>query len=127
MTRWMKFNLVGAIGIAVQLGMLALLRSLFKMNDVLSTALAVEAAVIHNFFWHEAVTWADRRTKQRWARWLNFNITTGMFSIAGNVLLTKMLANQGIPLLVANGISIALCSLGNFLINDRFVFVSSRK
>lgn len=127
MMRWMKFNLVGAVGIAVQLGMLALLRSVFKLNGLASTALAVEAAVAHNFLWHEALTWADRRSNRRLARWLKFNITTGVFSIAGNLALTKVLADRGLPLLVANAIAIAACSIGNFLINDRFVFIPTRK
>ena len=126
MRRWMTFNLVGAIGIGVQLGVLALARSVFELNDLASTALAVEAAVAHNFFWHEALTWGDRRTRRRLARWLRFNLSTGVFSIAGNVAATKILADHGVPLLAANGISIALCSIGNFLINDRFVFISTK-
>jgi putative flippase GtrA len=48
--RWVKFNAVGGIGILVQLGTLTLLRSGLGVNYLLATALAVEAAVLHNFF-----------------------------------------------------------------------------
>jgi putative flippase GtrA len=47
MTRWMKFN--RAIGIALQVGVLALLRSVVNLNYFASTAFAVEAGVARNF------------------------------------------------------------------------------
>ena len=58
--RWVKFNAVGGVGILVQLGILTLLRSGLGVNYLLATAIAVEATVLHNFFWHERFTWADR-------------------------------------------------------------------
>ena len=58
--RWMKFNIVGWIGIGVQLGVLTALKSGLHLNYLWATALAVEAAVIHNYFWHQRFTWADR-------------------------------------------------------------------
>jgi len=58
--RWWKFNFVGAIGIGVQFAALFFLKSVFGLNYLAATALAVEAAVMHNFVWHEQFTWADR-------------------------------------------------------------------
>jgi putative flippase GtrA len=51
--RWMKFNVVGGIGIGVQWAVLLYLNSGFHLSYLWATALAVEAAVVHNFFWHE--------------------------------------------------------------------------
>jgi putative flippase GtrA len=48
--RWLRFNAVGALGICIQLAVLAFLRSGLGMNYLLATALAVEATVLHNFF-----------------------------------------------------------------------------
>lgn len=123
--RWIKFNAVGAIGIAVQLAALTLLKSGLGLNYLLATALAVEATVLHNFLWHERFTWGDRPATDRLKRLLTFNLTTGLFSIAGNVAFTKLLVSAGIVYLPANAISIALCSLINFALNDRLVFVES--
>lgn len=50
LTRWLRFNAVGAIGLGVQLATLAFVHSSLGMNYLLSTAIAVEAAVLHNFF-----------------------------------------------------------------------------
>jgi putative flippase GtrA len=58
--RWCKFNLVGGIGIVMQLAALFFLRSVMHFNYLFATAIAVEAAVVHNFVWHERFTWADR-------------------------------------------------------------------
>jgi putative flippase GtrA len=134
--RWLKFNLVGAIGIAVQLGTLSLLTAL-GVDYMLATAAAVESAVLHNFLWHERFTWPDRvaateldvdprqRTQARNSafRLLRFNFTTGAVSIGGNLLLMRLLVGQAhIPAVAANLLSIAGCSLVNFLVSDRWVF-----
>ncbi len=60
LVRWCKFNLVGGIGIIVQFVALFLLKSVLHFNYLAATAIAVEAAVVHNFVWHEQFTWVDR-------------------------------------------------------------------
>jgi putative flippase GtrA len=129
--RWLKFNAVGALGIAVQLAVLLGLRTGLHLSYLLATALAVEAAVVHNFLWHERYTWADR-VKPSWRkslpRLLRFNLTTGGVSIAGNLALMKAIVGWGhLNYLVANGIAIALCSLVNFLVSEGWVFEKARK
>ena len=101
--RWCKFNFVGGIGIGVQFAALFLLKGVLHMNYLAATAMAVEAAVLHNFVWHERFTWADRtklsdgenRAKQRRvARLLRFHLSNGAVSIVGNVALMKVLVGQ---------------------------------
>ena len=124
--RWLKFNAVGAGGILVQLGALAILKSGFHFDYLLATALAVEAAVIHNYFWHERFTWADRPGGNSWLRFAKFNLTTGLFSILGNVLVMRVLVGGArLNYFVANLLTIATCSIVNFLVSDRFVFDES--
>lgn len=123
--RAFRFYAVGGLGIAVQLGALAGLTQA-GVNYVLATALAVEAAVVHNFLWHQHYTWAERQTRGPGAylwRLLKFNLTTGMVSIGGNVILMRLLVGEaGFRPLVANLVTIAACSLLNFLVSDRAVF-----
>ena len=123
LARWLKFYAVGGIGIGVQFLVLAALTCELHLDYLLATALAVEAAIVHNFIWHEHFTWADRAPREGFARFVKFNLTTGAFSIAGNLILMKVLVGMlGLPYLGANGIAIAACSLVNFLVSDRFVF-----
>jgi putative flippase GtrA len=124
LVRWCKFNFVGAIGIAVQFAALILLKSGLHMNYLLATGIAVEAAVVHNFVWHEQFTWADRFLQgTRMGRFLRFNFANGGVSIVGNLALMKGLVGQGhMNYLAANAIAIAVCSLANFLVSDEWVF-----
>jgi putative flippase GtrA len=122
--RWLKFNAVGGIGIAVQLAVLWVLTAWLHVNYLVATAL--EAAVIHNFLWHERFTWADRlqvSASQSLVRFLKFNLTTGAFSILGNLLLMRLFVGVAhLPYVPANLVTIATCSIVNFLVSDRFVF-----
>ena len=121
--RWCKFNAVGAMGIVVQLVALTLLKSGLHLNYLVATALAVEAAVIHNFFWHERYTWADRESTSRLIRFAKFNLSNGVISILGNIALMRLLVGAiGLNYFVANALSIAGCSLLNFVVSDRLVF-----
>jgi putative flippase GtrA len=124
--RWLRFNAVGALGIGVQLAVLLGLRSGFHLSYLLATAVAVEAAVVHNFLWHERYTWADR-VEPSWRkslpRLLRFNLSNGAVSMVGNLALMKAMVGVGhVNYLVANGIAIAVCSLVNFLVSEEWVF-----
>jgi putative flippase GtrA len=126
--RWLKFNTVGAIGIAVQLGALAILKGAFGVNYLAATAIAVETAVLHNYVWHELWTWRDRREGSRIGRLLRFNLSNGAVSIAVNLVLMRLLVGaQHIPYLIANLAAIAAGSLANFLLGEFFVFRGTRK
>ncbi len=130
--RWLKFNLVGGIGIAVQLLILVVLKAGLGLDYLVATALAVEGAVLHNFLWHQRLTWPDRSSGDRgagsWGRFVKFNLTTGALSIAGNLVFMKVLAGLGhMNYLRANGITIAACSVLTFLVSDGFVFAEPRE
>ena len=123
---WLKFNAVGIIGIGVQLLALTILASGLKLNYLISTFLAVEMAVLHNFVWHERWTWVER-TRQVAGRWLRrlvrFHLANGVISIGGNLLLMWILVSQvHMHYFVANLIAIGTCSVVNFFASDRVVF-----
>ena len=122
--RWLKFNLVGALGIAVQLGSLALLR--LWMHYLAATALAVEIAVLHNFVWHERFTWKERpgKGRERLMRLVRFHLGNGAVSILGNIVLMWVLVGRFHMkyVVAANGIAIAVCSFLNFALGEWFVF-----
>ncbi len=131
MYRWLAFNSVGALGIVVQMSMLFLLVSIVGMNYLPATAMAVEAAVLHNFFWHENWTWADRamiRSNRWFRRLIYFHLANGLFSLAGNLLLMRIFVGTlGMNYALANIFAIALCAVMNFLAGDRFVFRAAGK
>ena len=130
LVRWGKFNLVGAIGIGVQFAALFLLKGVLHLDYLFATGVAVQAAVVHNFVWHQQFTWADRvevSCRGSLKKFVWFNSTTGLVSILGNLALMKVMVGLGeMNYLVANAIAIALCSAANFLVSDELVFASDR-
>ncbi len=60
--RWLRFNAVGLAGIVVQLAALAALKQWTDLPVLAATAIAVEIAVLHNFYWHERWTWGTAGT-----------------------------------------------------------------
>lgn len=125
-TRWVKFSAVGVLGIGVQMGCFAVLSSGLHVNYLVATALAVEAAVLHNFAWHERYTWKDRPrggTLDSLYRLARFHVGNGAVSILGNVALMRLfVGGMGMNRYLASGASIAICSLLNFAISEWFVF-----
>jgi putative flippase GtrA len=122
--RMSRFYFVGMIGIVVQLLVLAGLKSGLKLNYLLSTPLAVEVAIVHNFLWHQRFTWAERAGRAAFSRFLKFNLGNGVISVTGNIVGMAVLARAAkINYVIANLVSVASCSLLNFMISDRLVFV----
>jgi len=50
--RWGKFNLVGAMGMVVQLGTLAFFDRWAAGHYLYASAAAIELTLLHNFVWH---------------------------------------------------------------------------
>lgn len=123
--RLLKFSLVGGLGLVVQLSALAALTAM-KINYLLATSLAVEAAILHNFIWHRRFTWADRTgegMRDGLSALLRFHVSNGSISLVGNlVLIWILVARFGLPVLPANLAAIAACFAANFLASDRWVF-----
>jgi putative flippase GtrA len=122
-TRWLRFNLVGVAGFGVQMLVLAVLSHWWQVRVTIAVPVAVLVAVSHNFLWHERVTWPGNVRDGRLRRWLSFNFSTGIVSVATNVIVTPLvLAITGLPLLVANAIAVVAASTVNFLTSDRLIF-----
>lgn len=121
--RWVRFNLAGALGVMVQLGALKLFAE--PMGYLWATALAVELAVLHNFAWHERMTWRERTggAGGAWQRLLRFHLANAVISVAGNLALMRMLVGTlGVELVLANLLAIVACSVLNFAAGEWFVF-----
>ena len=119
------FVVVGAIGFAVQMGVLLWLTSMRHWPYPLATVIAVEIAVLHNFAWHERWTWGDRAIADTGVarRLLRFHLGTGLTSLVGNVIVTAAAIELlHAPTLIANACAVAATSLANFLVADRWVF-----
>ena len=150
LVRWLKFNLAGAVGMVVQLAALAVLNRWLPGHMLCATAAALELTLLHNFVWHVHYTWRDRRpqdplsstaqssqlmafngtplssptdTSNRLRQLLRFHLSSGVVSLAGNLVLMQLLATHAhLPLLISNAIAILCCSVANFCLAHRWAF-----
>jgi putative flippase GtrA len=123
MRRIATFVAVGGLGFALQFIALAGLAGWAGWTPLPATAVAVELAVLHNFWWHERFTWRDRTAGvpgpvRRLAR---YHAATGLTTI-GNVGTTLTLVQAGMGLLAANVVAVGIMSALNFLLSDRWAF-----
>jgi len=128
--RFVRFALVGAIGILLQLAALRFLTHELGMGYLLATVLAVEITILHNFVWHEWFTWSDRPANDAGTvigRLLKLNGSTGGISLTGNVVVMQLMVEVAhLNVLLSNVIAVACCSVLNFFISDRLIFTSRR-
>jgi putative flippase GtrA len=127
--RWGKFNLVGAMGMVVQLTALALFNRWMAGHYLWASAAAIELTLLHNFTWHLHYTWRDRRDGASWPRQLvRFHLSNGLVSMLGNLVLMRLLVHEAhLPLLISNVIAILCCSLANFCLGDNWAFAEPRQ
>ena len=120
--RFARFALAGLGGFVVQIATLAVLTSLFGVHYIIATMIAVEAAIVSNFVWHQRWTFRDRAGS--WLeRLIQFNALNAITSIFGSIFLTALFVEAWeIPVVVANIISVVTLSVINFLGADRLVF-----
>ncbi len=92
--RYWKFNLVGAMGMVVQLAALALINRCVPGHYLVATAAAIELALLHNFVWHLRFTWRDRRGRSALLPQLvRFHLANGLVSMLGNLALMRILVH----------------------------------
>jgi putative flippase GtrA len=122
--RWLKFNLVGAMGMILQLATLALLNRCAPGHYLLVSATAVELTLLHNFVWHLHYTWRDRRDNSALAgQLMRFHLSNGLVSMLGNLALMRVLVDGAhIPIIASNCIAILCCSIVNFCLGNRWAF-----
>lgn len=126
--RWLKFNVVGFFGTVFQLAALAILNRTWPGNYLLTSSIALELTLLHNFVWHLQYTWRDRRSASPWqTQCARFHATVGTVSLLGNLGLMRVLVRDlKLPVLAANLVAILVCSLVNFYIGNRWAFTGAR-
>ncbi len=111
--RFLRFGVVGFSGLFVDLVVFYLLRELVGLPLYLSTALSIEMAIINNFFWNDAWTFADLAQQQkgwkaRFKRFYKFNLVCllGAFLQIGIMAMILLIpAVNHLPVLLSQSIS----------------------
>ncbi|HAO78969.1 MAG TPA: hypothetical protein DCQ92_08350 [Verrucomicrobia subdivision 3 bacterium] len=125
--RYIRFGIVGASGVVVDMGILFLLADpkILGLNLSLSKALAAEVAIVNNFAWNELWTFGDiSATQSHWHARLGRFAKFNLICLAG-IGLSILLLNAQVRLVamnvyLANLIAIVIVSFWNFGLNLKF-------
>lgn len=127
--RFGKFSFVGMCGAALQLVLTHFFVGACGLSAAAATPFAVELVLLHNFLWHERLTWRDRECRiprLRAQRLCRFHAANGLVSIAGNTAIVWLLTKYAhLPPLASATAAIAVCAPLNYLLAGEWVFVSS--
>lgn len=125
--RYIRFGIVGASGVVVDMAALFLLADpkMLALNLSLTKALAAEIAIVNNFAWNEYWTFGDISAAQnhwraRVARFAKFNLIC-LAGIGLSILLLNIQVRfVAVNVYVANLIAIVIVSFWNFGMNLKF-------
>jgi dolichol-phosphate mannosyltransferase len=122
--RFLRFGLVGLSGVAVDMALLYLLHTGLGLPLTRSKLVAAEVAIINNFIWNDAWTFADVSLQQQgWSARLKRFFKFNLICLAGlvlNVLVLNVIYNLVFGqrwAYLANLLAIALVTVWNFWLN----------
>jgi len=129
--RIIKFQIVAIGGTMVNMATLYLLRGRVNFPLIVSGAIAIELAIIHNFTWHYFKTWRERvshSTKDYFSRLLKYNIVTASIDFSVNLtflwFLTKVV---GLHYMLSNLFGMMAGPVLKYIANDMLIFHKKQK
>ena len=122
--RILKFGVVGASGVVVNMGGLYLLKEFGRLPVEIASLLAIELSILSNFAINYVWTWRDRASAGAfWTKVLRYHIGAGATAFLGNYLILIALTEFfGMHYMISNLIGIGVGTLANYVINDLWTF-----
>ncbi|HEY9751170.1 MAG TPA: glycosyltransferase [Allocoleopsis sp.] len=120
--RFIRFGFVGLTGLFVDMSVFYLLREGLALGLTRSNIISVELAIINNFLWNDAWTFADisnrqQGWRQRAKRLLKFNVICLMGLVLNTLIVNALFNFFRVNEYVAKLIAIAVVLFWNFWIN----------
>ncbi len=119
--RFIKFAIVGASGVFVNEGLLALFTEVYAVSVAIAGVIAIEASILSNFLINNYWTWRDSHEKSFGKRLFQYHSVSFVAGLVNYVILVS-LTHMGIHHLLANLIGIAIATLINFILNNHWTF-----
>ena len=122
--RLIKFGIVGASGVIVNVGCLYLFTEFVRIQYFIASLIAIELSIVSNFIANLLWTWRDRSEEGTlWKKIVRYHIGAGATAFLGNYLILIALTELfGMHYMISNLIGIAVGTFSNYLINDLWTF-----
>lgn len=123
---WIRYNLIGLSGAALELAGLLLLVKGAAWKLGLALPVAIQFALLSNFFWNHTVTFratrpAERKVTKALARLLQYEKVCVPGAVL-NMLVTFLLASQGVRLVLAAATGLLMGGVWNATLNVRTIW-----
>ena len=128
--RFVCYCIIGVASVAIKMCVLSVFIEIAHLSCLVATAIAVETAILHSFWWHLFWTWRERSTGISCSRILSrlarFHIANGAVGFVSNLILMKILVeNLGLHYIPSNLAATCIAGLTNYVLADFFVFASA--
>ena len=124
--RILKFQMFNWLGTIVNFSVLWFLHGKLNINLLISSAIAIELAIIHNFTWHYFITWKERVHRNfidYIKRLLKYNVITASIDFILNIGVLWLLTEYfNVYYLLANFWAILAGPFFKFIVNEFFIF-----
>ena len=126
---FIKFAVVGASGVVVNLGVFYVLFRIFGVSDIIASPLAIETSIISNFLLNNFWTFGERQTETKFhVKGLKFNLVSFValgVSWTTFIALTRLLNLR--PEELAQFIGIIPATFVNYFLNSYWTFKETNK
>lgn len=124
--RFLKFCLVGSIGVVVNMSSLWFFTEAGNLPYLLSYVIGIELAITNNFLWNSLWTFRDKVDRilsiTTIKSWLKFNTSRLMMIIVGLSIMTLLTEVAGFYYLVSNLFAIGVITFLNYLISRHWIW-----
>ncbi|MCK5456399.1 MAG: GtrA family protein [Melioribacteraceae bacterium] len=128
--RFVKFGIVGTSGLAVNTGVLWVLKGLLGVPLAIAPIFAIGTAVISNFMLNNYWTWNENKKSRKHTflhRLWRYYFSASLGALINYVTLLSLTSYFDIHYLIANLAGIFLGMVSNFLLGEFWVFKSEEQ
>jgi dolichol-phosphate mannosyltransferase len=126
--RFVKFALVGGVGVGVNMGIFWLLTAVLRTHYLVAGPIAIEAAICSNFLLNNSWTFADRQARRlEFATFGRYQLVTlgGMLINLGMLQVVSGLLGQ--PPMLGNLVGIVAGTCWNFVLSSRWAWARPQR
>lgn len=122
--RFIAFGLIGVSGVFVNTAALWFFYHTLGWNHLVGASLATQVSTSWNFLLIDMAVYRDRANGTRPGRALRFFAMNNALLLARLPVL-QLLVDQGLPVLLANAITLVMLFIVRFVVSDRAIFASA--
>jgi putative flippase GtrA len=118
--RFIKYGLVGVLGLVVDLGVFYLMNKVLGINYVVSNITSSTLAVIHNFILNSYFTF--KVTDSKLKRFMSFYLVAVVGMAVSTALLALMIDGLKMDAMISKLIAVFIVAFCQYFVNKKFTF-----